>query len=350
MEQPPFNGAASAPPPAASSPEAVAGAAARPQPRQVKAASSKCRQLTADEALEIYRLRPNMKSPGKLRRGAMLHCKAVAPRFAVSAKTVREIWSGRSWTRVTRPEWSQAEIAARLGCWPDSDDGPETPIATPMPGLGSYGALSTWHQSLQGGHPNSMLGVTPQILQQARSMVPGMPGAGQPYDFQQHPGQGFYWPPGLEGMSSIPGAGGPQGGGVPGMGGQGMPHMGNYNALLGGGGYAGFPQQGFAWSRPQQGPAGGQFGQHMPLGMVPGAPGDGSSSAAHSQQVAGGGGAPHTGGGPSRAMSDMARVDMDGRALQGQHNGGGGSKAPPPPTGSGGGGRMEQMGGPGGQV
>lgn len=114
----------------------------------------------------------------------MLHCKAVAPRFAVSAKTVREIWSGRSWTRVTRPEWSQAEIAARLGCWPDSDDGPETPIATPMPGLGSYGALSTWHQSLQGGHPNSMLGVTPQILQQARSMVPGMPGAGQPYDFQ----------------------------------------------------------------------------------------------------------------------------------------------------------------------
>jgi len=112
----------------------------------------------------------------------MLHCKAVAPRFAVSAKTVREIWSGRSWTRVTRPEWSAAEIAARLGCWPDSDDGPEAPIATPMPGLGSYGNLSNWHGlSAQGGNPHGM-GVTAHMLQQARNMVPGMPGAPS-YDF-----------------------------------------------------------------------------------------------------------------------------------------------------------------------
>jgi hypothetical protein len=177
-------GTPAAAPAASSSPAAAAAGVNRQVSRQVKAASSKCRQLTADEALEIYRLRPSMKSPGKLRRGAMLHCKAVAPRFAVSAKTVREIWSGRSWTRVTRPEWTAAEVAARSGCWPEEHDGPETPIATPMPGLGSYGTLSTWHGlAAPGGPANGMQQVTAQMLQQARSIVPGMPGA-PAYDFQ----------------------------------------------------------------------------------------------------------------------------------------------------------------------
>ncbi|KAJ1485264.1 hypothetical protein T484DRAFT_1892829 [Baffinella frigidus] len=71
------------------------------------------RALTAEKAIAIYRLRPEMKTPGRLRRGAMAHCKIVAPQFSVSAKTVREIWSGRSWARITQPEWTKAEMAAR---------------------------------------------------------------------------------------------------------------------------------------------------------------------------------------------------------------------------------------------
>ena len=35
---------------------------------------------------------------------------------------MREIWSGRSWARVTRPEWTKAEIAARSDFWQDGMD------------------------------------------------------------------------------------------------------------------------------------------------------------------------------------------------------------------------------------
>ncbi|KAJ1479253.1 hypothetical protein T484DRAFT_1815033 [Baffinella frigidus] len=132
--------------------------ATEPGNHPVKAASTKSRQLTVDTALEIYRLRPKMESLGTPRRGSMLHhAKEVAPRFAVSANTVRDVWSGRSWARATRPEWSAVEIAARVG---SSNDGPATPVATPMPGLGSYPALSSWHGlSAQGGHASGMQGV-----------------------------------------------------------------------------------------------------------------------------------------------------------------------------------------------
>ncbi|KAJ1465144.1 hypothetical protein T484DRAFT_1989293 [Baffinella frigidus] len=71
------------------------------------------RQLTAAGALEIFRLRPLFKGLGQIRRGTMAHCKAVAPQFGVSAKTVREIWAGRAWKSATRQEWTEAEIATR---------------------------------------------------------------------------------------------------------------------------------------------------------------------------------------------------------------------------------------------
>ncbi|KAJ1470068.1 hypothetical protein T484DRAFT_1849275 [Baffinella frigidus] len=70
------------------------------------------RQLTAARALEIFRLRPP-KGPGQLRRGAMKQINAIAPQFGVSAKTVREIWAGRSWSRATRKEWTEAEVATK---------------------------------------------------------------------------------------------------------------------------------------------------------------------------------------------------------------------------------------------
>ncbi|KAJ1490420.1 hypothetical protein T484DRAFT_1777490 [Baffinella frigidus] len=71
------------------------------------------RQLTAAGALEIFRLRPLLKGPGQIRRGAMAQCKAIAPQFGVSTKTVREIWAGRAWRRATQEEWTEAEIATR---------------------------------------------------------------------------------------------------------------------------------------------------------------------------------------------------------------------------------------------
>ena len=71
------------------------------------------RQLTAARALEIFKMRPQLKTPGPLRRGAMMHCKAIAPQFGVSPKTVREIWAGRAWARATRKEWTEAEIETR---------------------------------------------------------------------------------------------------------------------------------------------------------------------------------------------------------------------------------------------
>lgn len=37
------------------------------------------RALTAEKAIAIYRLRPEMKTPGRLRRGAMAHCKVQNP-------------------------------------------------------------------------------------------------------------------------------------------------------------------------------------------------------------------------------------------------------------------------------
>jgi len=69
------------------------------------------RQLTPVRALEIFMLRPQLKNPGQLRRGSMVHCKTIAPQFGVSPKTVREIWAGRAWARATRKEWTKEEIA-----------------------------------------------------------------------------------------------------------------------------------------------------------------------------------------------------------------------------------------------
>jgi len=69
------------------------------------------RQLTATRALEIFKLRPHLKGP--MRRGAMMQCKAIAPLFGISPKTVREIWTGRAWASATRREWTEAEIERR---------------------------------------------------------------------------------------------------------------------------------------------------------------------------------------------------------------------------------------------
>ena len=32
----------------------------------------------------------------------MLHCKSIAPKYGVTPKTIRDVWSGRSWAKTTR--------------------------------------------------------------------------------------------------------------------------------------------------------------------------------------------------------------------------------------------------------
>jgi hypothetical protein len=63
--------------------------------------------------VQIYKLRPPLGKGGTLRRGSMLHCKAVAPKYGVTPKTIRDVWSGRSWAEATRHLWTEEEIKRR---------------------------------------------------------------------------------------------------------------------------------------------------------------------------------------------------------------------------------------------
>ena len=57
---------------------------------------------------------------GQLRRGSMLHCKAIAPKYGVTPKTIRDVWSGRSWAEATKPLWTEEEIKRRSANEEDS--------------------------------------------------------------------------------------------------------------------------------------------------------------------------------------------------------------------------------------
>jgi len=61
-----------------------------------KASRSKPRQLTAEEAIAIYRMRPQMKSPGRLRRGAMIHCKVNIRNLSFDCVCLRPPFRGPS--------------------------------------------------------------------------------------------------------------------------------------------------------------------------------------------------------------------------------------------------------------
>jgi hypothetical protein len=66
--------------------------------------SSKRLRMTKQQALEIYHLRPNAGISDKLKRGSMSGCKALAVKYGVTAKTIRDIWRGRTWTEATMNE------------------------------------------------------------------------------------------------------------------------------------------------------------------------------------------------------------------------------------------------------
>ena len=79
-------------------------------PRSVKPSSSKRQQLTVEEAAEIYLLRPRR---GEVRSGSLVHCRMLAPRYGVTAKTIRDVWSGRTWAEATRHLWTPEEMVQR---------------------------------------------------------------------------------------------------------------------------------------------------------------------------------------------------------------------------------------------
>mmetsp|Transcript_48369 Transcript_48369/g.96855 ORF Transcript_48369/g.96855 Transcript_48369/m.96855 type:complete len:291 (+) Transcript_48369:79-951(+) len=79
--------------------------------RNVKPASSKRQQLTVEEAAEIYSLRPTNSLD--VLRGSMAHCRTIAPRYGVTPKTIRDVWSGRTWAEATRHLWTPEEVVQR---------------------------------------------------------------------------------------------------------------------------------------------------------------------------------------------------------------------------------------------
>ncbi len=94
------------------------------QNRRFKPPSSKMLQLSAEDACEIYNMRPRNS---KERRGSMVQCKTIAPKYGVSAKTIRDIWRGRTWILATKHLWSEEEIAER-GDGDDTSRAPNTAI------------------------------------------------------------------------------------------------------------------------------------------------------------------------------------------------------------------------------
>jgi hypothetical protein len=77
--------------------------------RLVKEPSSKRQQLTVAEAVQIYELRPSKTRGTNLYRD----CRTLAPFFGVTPKTIRDVWSGRTWVEATRHLWTEHEVLAR---------------------------------------------------------------------------------------------------------------------------------------------------------------------------------------------------------------------------------------------
>jgi len=83
-----------------------------PQSKSTGVAPHPRSSLTEKEVLEIFALRPRVQS-GRAARGSMVQCKIIAPRYGVTAKTVREIWRGITWTQTTLPHWTEQELGMR---------------------------------------------------------------------------------------------------------------------------------------------------------------------------------------------------------------------------------------------
>ena len=77
--------------------------------RKFKPAGSKRQQLTQEDAVEIFAMRPKNNGKKNSKRGSMLKCKVIGPEFGVSPKTIRDIWRGRTWTEATKNLWTSED-------------------------------------------------------------------------------------------------------------------------------------------------------------------------------------------------------------------------------------------------
>ena len=90
---------------------------------------------------------------GQLRRGSMLHCKAIAPKYGVTPKTIRDVWSGRSWAKTTRHLWTEEETRRRGAGEPEGDENDDD--------MGAHGAahrlpMQGMQHGYSGGDFNSL--------------------------------------------------------------------------------------------------------------------------------------------------------------------------------------------------
>jgi len=214
--------------------------------------SSKRQQLTAEEAAEIYKLRPQPGKGGTLRRGSMLHCKAVAPKYGVTPKTIRDVWSGRSWAEATKPLWTEEEIKRRSANEEDSKHSIE------RSGMQQHGL-----------HPDD-----PSRMVASYPYMPGMGGmvGGHMINWGGNAGtNGAFQAPGMYGsvaLANMAGLGILSAGHMPGMPG-GFNFMGpggpmDPNAMQGG-----QQQMSAQMAAQNMGPPGGNLGQGMMAGPVP---------------------------------------------------------------------------------
>jgi hypothetical protein len=86
-----------------------AAASKQQNDRKFKPQSSKAQQLNMADAIEIFQLRPKAADGKAHRRGSLLLCKSVAPKYGVSPKTIRDIWRCRTWSHATQHLWSTQE-------------------------------------------------------------------------------------------------------------------------------------------------------------------------------------------------------------------------------------------------
>ena len=59
--------------------------------------------LTKQQAIEIFALKRDLQNQSLTAMSVEL-----ADKYNVNSKTIRDIWSGRSWLEATLPQWRQA--------------------------------------------------------------------------------------------------------------------------------------------------------------------------------------------------------------------------------------------------
>lgn len=81
--------------------------------RASKASSNRTKpNLTPDEALTIFALRPKRSEHDRTFLPSAGFCRELALKFKCCDRTIRDIWNRRSWGHTTRPLWTLPEIAA----------------------------------------------------------------------------------------------------------------------------------------------------------------------------------------------------------------------------------------------